>query len=154
MSIQKCLPGLYPRDEIKEKFPASEKKVHKALKEGIPMGWYAWHSMNLRDADNKFTEADFVIADPARGILILEVKGGRIRKEGGHWYQNENILKDSPFNQVHRCRRILRARHCRPWSPPGRARRPAGWRRPRPRPQTGWPGTPGRPAGGCWRSSP
>ncbi|MHA1360820.1 MAG: NERD domain-containing protein [Candidatus Helarchaeota archaeon] len=107
MSIQKCLPGIYPRNDITEKSPVSEKKVYNFLKAEIPKGWYAWHSMKLRTSDNRFAEADFVIAAPERGILILEVKGGMITKRGGHWYQNEEMLKTSPLDQGHRCRRIL-----------------------------------------------
>ena len=56
-------------------------KVYEALKKAIPKEWFAWHSMNLRTEDIKFAEADFVIADPKRGILILEVKGGQMGKE-------------------------------------------------------------------------
>jgi hypothetical protein len=69
----------------------SEKKVYEALKDAIPKDWYGWHSMKLRTSDNKFTEPDFVIADPERGILILEVKGGLISKKEGHWYQKDRF---------------------------------------------------------------
>ena len=62
---------------IAEKSPQSEKKVYEALKKALPKEWYAWHYMKRPTSDNKFTEADVVIADPDRGILILEVKGGR-----------------------------------------------------------------------------
>ena len=103
----KSLPGLYPKEEIASKSPASEKKVYDALKKAIPKQWYTWHSMKLRTEDNKFTEADFVIADPYRGILILEVKGGHIKKEAGLWYQGEHLLKMAPLDQAHRCRGIL-----------------------------------------------
>ena len=72
---KKSLPGLYPKEGIADKSPSSEKKVYEALKKSIPKEWFAWHSMKLRTEDIKFTEADFVIADPDRGILILEVKG-------------------------------------------------------------------------------
>ena len=107
MSIQKSLPGLYPKKGIADKSPASEKKIYEALKKAIPKEWYAWHSMKLRTEDIKFAEADFVSADPDWGILILEVKGGHIRKEGGHWYQGKNMLKMAPLDQAHRCRGIL-----------------------------------------------
>jgi len=107
VTTKRCFPGIYPRDDISERAPQSERKVHKALKEQILKGWYAWHSLKLRTADNRFVEADFVIADPERGILILEIKGGMISKREGHWYQNEERLETSPLDQAHRCRRIL-----------------------------------------------
>jgi len=68
---------------IADKSPQSEKKVYEALKETFPKEWYGWHSMKLRSSDNDFTETDFVIADPDRGILILEVKGGMLYKKEG-----------------------------------------------------------------------
>ena len=48
---QKCLPGLYPKEEIADKSPESEKKVYGALKKAIPKEWYAWHSMKLGTAE-------------------------------------------------------------------------------------------------------
>lgn len=110
MRIQKCIPGFYPLDGISYECPESEKKVYEALRKAIPKGWYAWHSMKMRTLENKFAEADYMIADPARGILLMEVKGGNIHKDGGCWYQNKKLLEPSPFDQAHRCRRILSTR--------------------------------------------
>jgi hypothetical protein len=47
-------------------------------------------------------EADFIIIHPNKGILILEAKGGQIRYDSINktWYQNENRMKISPFQQV------------------------------------------------------
>lgn len=47
-------------------------------------------------------EADFIIIHPNKGILILEVKGGQIRYDSidKTWYQNENRMKISPFQQA------------------------------------------------------
>jgi hypothetical protein len=59
-------------------------------------------------------EADFVIAHPRRGILVLEVKGGGIRHDGpsGKWFstdreENEHEIKD-PFAQAQRSMYALR----------------------------------------------
>ena len=73
------------------------------MKKAIPKDWYAWHSMKLRTEDIKYTEAVFVIADPDRGILILEVKGdkkGDEHKQGdlrGLVIGEETVLKQDPI---------------------------------------------------------
>jgi hypothetical protein len=51
-------------------------------------------------------EADFVIAHPELGILVVEVKGGGIRRVGGRWESvgrngTSHQIKD-PFDQVRR----------------------------------------------------
>ena len=40
-----------------------------------------------------------MIADPARGLVVLEVKGGRIELQGGRWLQNGKPLGRSPRQQ-------------------------------------------------------
>ena len=93
--------GLPPRS------PDSERKVYDAIAPALPRGWSAWRSLKLRNAAGEFSEADFVIADPVRGILILEVKGGIVRKENGVWFQNERPMKMPSLDQAHRFVRVL-----------------------------------------------
>jgi hypothetical protein len=46
-------------------------------------------------------EADVVIADAARGILVLEVKAGEIRRDrNGTWHAGPHRLERSPFDQA------------------------------------------------------
>jgi hypothetical protein len=46
-------------------------------------------------------EADVVIGDPERGILVIEVKAGEIRRDGsGTWWAGPNPLDRSPFDQA------------------------------------------------------
>ncbi len=46
-------------------------------------------------------EADVVIGDPARGILVLEVKSGAIRRDGtGTWWAGPHRLPRGPFEQA------------------------------------------------------
>lgn len=110
MSTPRCSPGLFPREGIRYKVPESERRVFSALNGSLPAGWYAWHSMKLCAEEQDYAEADFVIASPAQGILILEVKGGSIRKENGVWFQNERVMLRSPLDQAHRFRKILQNR--------------------------------------------
>ncbi|MFH7025315.1 MAG: NERD domain-containing protein [Heteroscytonema crispum UTEX LB 1556] len=47
-------------------------------------------------------EADFIIIHPKKGILIVEVKGGKISYDAVNmaWYTNESKMKISPFIQA------------------------------------------------------
>ena len=101
------ISGLFPKAEPSPDWPESEREVYQRLKESLPPGWVAWHSVKVRAKGAEFAENDFVIADPARGILALEVKGGLINKDGGSWLQNGQAMKSSPLDQAHRFVRIL-----------------------------------------------
>jgi hypothetical protein len=85
----------------------SERKVHEALASALPVSWSAWHSFKIHIKPGDFSEADFVIADPACGILVLEVKGGIVRKQDGVWFQNERPMRMPPLDQAHRFVRVL-----------------------------------------------
>lgn len=102
-----CLPGLYPREGIRYAAPESERRLFEAIQNALPSGWYAWHSLKTCVNINDFAEADFLIVSPEHGALILEVKGGSIRKEGGAWYQNDRILAKSPLSQALHFRKSL-----------------------------------------------
>jgi ATP:corrinoid adenosyltransferase len=70
--------------------PNSERKVFSAL-EQLPGSWTVLHSRTfvLPATTTKPTttcEIDFLILDPARGLLALEVKGGGVQREGDLWY--------------------------------------------------------------------
>jgi hypothetical protein len=46
-------------------------------------------------------EVDVVIADPDRGILVLEVKSGEIRRDSDkRWWAGPHVLDRSPFDQA------------------------------------------------------
>jgi hypothetical protein len=63
-----------------------------------------WHTPRRRGAQP--AEADFLIAHPDRGILVVEVKGGLIRYDPktDAWFSNDVRLEQSPFAQVQRTR--------------------------------------------------
>lgn len=46
-------------------------------------------------------EGDFVLAHPDRGLLVLEVKGGRIEQRDGRWYTNGVAFDRAPLDQAH-----------------------------------------------------
>jgi hypothetical protein len=99
--------GLHPETQFRPTRSSAEIKVWEALKKELPAGWSAWHSLKLRDGRATFGEGDFVLAHPERGILLLEVKGGRLEVRDGQWFQNGKPLGQSPLDQVHQFRNLL-----------------------------------------------
>lgn len=68
----------------------AERYVFGKLRDGLPEGWLVVHSTPFfrpgRDGrPGQEGEVDFLILDPERGYLALEVKGGGIRRDRGDW---------------------------------------------------------------------
>jgi hypothetical protein len=69
--------------------------------------WRVFHSVvwqAVRAGKQGDGEADFVLLHPAHGMVVLEVKGGRIEVSGGEWYSTDrkgvrHRIKD-PFRQA------------------------------------------------------
>lgn len=86
------------------KSPA-EKKLYELFRTQLPDDWIVFHSVSWQARSLKYGardgEADFVLAHPNFGLLVLEVKGGAIRFDGetGQWYSNEYAIHD-PFEQA------------------------------------------------------
>lgn len=78
----------------------AERTVWRALRETLPNGWRAWHSLVLRLGNHFEGEGDFVVAAPQRGILVIEVKGGQLQLRDGHWLQNGKPLAKAPIEQA------------------------------------------------------
>jgi hypothetical protein len=93
-------PGLWPREAPRPGSSHGEVEVWSALKRGLPPGWHAWHSLRLRDGAARLGEGDFVVADPRRGALVLEVKGGEISLRDGRWFSWSEPLKKAPLQQA------------------------------------------------------
>ncbi len=103
-------PGLWPREEPRPSKSQGERAVWRALRAGLPAGWHAWHSLRIRDRHGYLGEGDFVLAHPARGLLVLEVKAGRIEQRDGRWFSNGIALDEAPRDQAHRFLEKLRRR--------------------------------------------
>ncbi len=81
---------MIPADLPHDKTPESEIEVYRALKSQFDDTWTVFHSYTSlgRNRDDKLvdTEIDFLLLHPQHGILVLEVKGGKIGLENGCWY--------------------------------------------------------------------
>ena len=70
-----------------------------------PDDWICLHSLGLARHDTKRRgEIDFLLIVPA-GVFVLEVKGGRVRRDQGIWiftdrYDRSNSKAEGPFDQA------------------------------------------------------
>jgi len=94
-------PGLHPTQQTRPTESQAERCVYDALTAGLPLDWYAWHSLRV-NADWAEGEGDFVIVDPDQGMLVVEVKGGSVEQRDGLWRQNSRPMKEGPRDQGHR----------------------------------------------------
>ena len=104
MSTPRFIPALQP-SQIDH---GPERHVAVSLQNTLDDEWTVFHSYSwLREQGQRGRsslqegEIDFVLLHPTFGLLVLEVKGGRIGYDPGKglWYQNNHTLKD-PFKQA------------------------------------------------------
>lgn len=106
--MARFIPDVAPEDLVHD----SERIVYDALR-GLPAGFVVLHSFPwlrpTRDVAGeplREGEADFVILHPQRGLLVLEVKGGKPEFAGRRWSRGGKELRD-PFDQARRSRYAL-----------------------------------------------
>lgn len=106
------MAGMYPNRVHVHTKSEAERRLYEAFRDGLPDDYVVFHSVawlarNTRGGARD-GETDFVIAHPWHGVLIVEVKGGRIRYDGttGQWWSNENAI-DDPFEQAKRSKYSL-----------------------------------------------
>lgn len=95
---------IYP-DRIKPGTSEAERRLHAAFRR-LSDDWTVFHSVAwqaTRNGKPSDGEADFVMVHPSRGLIMLEVKGGGIRHEGGRWWsfnaKGRHPIRD-PFEQA------------------------------------------------------
>lgn len=106
--MARFIPDVSPADIVHD----SERVVYEALR-GLPRGFVVLHSFpwlrptrDLAGEPLREGEADFVILHPERGLLVLEVKGGKPELTGRTWSRGGRELRD-PFDQARRSRYAL-----------------------------------------------
>lgn len=83
----------------------AERILYRELQSQLPNDYIVFHSVAWLSRDThsgaRDGEADFVIAHPTKGLIVLEVKGGAIRYDGesDRWYSGNYAIKD-PFEQA------------------------------------------------------
>jgi hypothetical protein len=110
-----CMAKMFP-EEARYHRPESdaERRLYPVFS-GLPDDYAVycnrrWHTPRRAGRPPQPAEADFLIAHPDRGILVVEVKGGLIRYDPktDSWFSNNVRLEQSPFAQVQRTRYRLR----------------------------------------------
>jgi hypothetical protein len=96
--------GVYPAEQV----PADrgEALVWRTLGARRPPGWTLWHHIVVGRSFHQ-AEIDFAVAIPGRGVVLIEVKAGRMSRKDGRWLQNGRALDRQPGDQVERARRSL-----------------------------------------------
>ena len=69
---------------------SAEDRLAAALEQQLKPPWaiyrnVAWLDKPTRGAEPQDGEADLVVAHPDRGVMVIEVKGGRVQRVGGRW---------------------------------------------------------------------
>ena len=110
----------------------AERRLYEGFLEQLGDEYVVYHSVDWVLSERgqpEQGEADFVIAHPRDGVLVLEAKGGRMRYDPStrRWFQSgrsgEHALKEDPFHQardeMHSLVKILRAQQgWDEWRPP------------------------------------
>jgi hypothetical protein len=94
-------------ENISDDAPVSEKRVFELLRSSPgTRDWTVFHSLGLSSAyTGTYGEIDFVLSIPGRGLLCLEVKGGRVECRSGTWSSTDrngvtHAYRRSPFQQA------------------------------------------------------
>ncbi|MCH8558875.1 MAG: NERD domain-containing protein [Balneolia bacterium] len=80
--MAKMFPPSLPADVVRDPMRSSEVLVYDALKEQLDSQYHVYYSSpwlgTKSDGEEIDGEADFVVAHAEKGILVIEVKGGRV----------------------------------------------------------------------------
>jgi len=80
-------PTVVPEYVRRDPYREAEVQVYEQLRDQLPDSYRCYYSrpwLGLTPAgEEKEGEADFVVAHPDRGFLVIEVKGGRVRRQEG-----------------------------------------------------------------------
>ncbi len=106
---------LFPKIEPDEIENPGERAVARSLVNQLPPGVEVFHSFNWLAKSAHGTllegECDFILLEPEKGILFVEVKGGSLLFDGEKWVrqvgtQRRELNKD-PFEQAQRAMRDI-----------------------------------------------
>lgn len=68
----------------------SERQVYRLAKKDLPNNWTVIHGFRLECGQPpQEVEADFIVLDPRRGALVVEVKGGGIERDRTQWFSTD-----------------------------------------------------------------
>ncbi len=125
--MAKLYPPAFPEEKRADPAFRAEALVYDELAERLPDPWVIFYDVAIviphrpkgavRDTSVHYDDgqADFVVAHPDHGFLVLEVKGGGIQFEHGSWFSRNrdglHPIKD-PFRQATSCKHALYQHLC------------------------------------------
>jgi hypothetical protein len=106
-----CVPVLLPPSPEWAEGRHGERAVWEALPDQLPDEAALVYSVWLVEEHREY-EADLVVAWPGVGVCVLEVKGGRVERDGvGRWFQTKAGQTprpmSNPMTQASDCRHVL-----------------------------------------------
>ncbi|MEY4230917.1 MAG: hypothetical protein RLZZ362_1766 [Actinomycetota bacterium] len=90
---------LLPADFDLTQLEYSEQRTCRSFLDGLDDTWFVVPKVLVLDA-GKDAEIDIVLASAAHGVLLVEVKGGKVELVTGQWMQNGRPMKKAPTEQV------------------------------------------------------
>lgn len=111
--MAKMTPMEFPRELANDPRRSAERKVFSALRDNLPDEYEAFYSRPWWGLDNDGSEshgeADFILGHPNKGVIFLEIKGGRASfdPQKNQWISTDrngihHRIKD-PVNQAMLC---------------------------------------------------
>ena len=95
------LPRTFPHDLTKKPKLKGEALVYAALREACDDRWTVFYDWSIRGSRRRI---DFVAANPDRGLLMIEVKGGMVHDKRGSFRQliskSGQRKRIDPFGQL------------------------------------------------------
>lgn len=103
-------PEFLPQRVRQDPQASAEVRMYDLLGSQMPYGWtvfydVAWLGLARPNQGPRDGQIDFIVAHPTKGVLLIEVKGGRIRFDGARrqWISTDRFGVDhdiDPFAQV------------------------------------------------------
>ncbi|WP_018699915.1 NERD domain-containing protein [Amorphus coralli] len=93
--MARMYPRELPRHVLENPKLSSEVRVYERMRDKLPGDYNCYYSRSWHEADRDGAEfdgeADFIVAHAERGLLFLEVKGGRVscREADGQWLSED-----------------------------------------------------------------
>ncbi|MFC1579157.1 NERD domain-containing protein [Pseudomonadota bacterium] len=92
--MAKMFPSKLPAEVLEDRKRSSEVRVYNALKEQLDDQYHVFYSSpwlgTQPDGSEVDGEADFLVAHPDKGMLSIEVKGGRVDIDGdSQWHSTD-----------------------------------------------------------------
>ena len=102
------MPHLYPSAPLWPDDSGAERAVWEALVEQLPDEAALFHGLRLQNGPHEH-EIDLLVAWPGFGLAVIEVKGGRVTRDGQGWWQQGRGSRHriDPVAQVQGARHAL-----------------------------------------------